>query len=157
MSKYFDEDLIKGKIAEAIFEQMFRDQEEFDVVQNGYEYKNPELAQNLFKLEHPEFLKKYRHAPDFVLISKNKDQAFLVEVKYRKEINKNDLLKIATELHDDYGPCYLFIATPQKFFFDSCSKIINEETIGELGSSWIPESTRDKFLSLLNKFIIQKS
>lgn len=41
----FIKDLIKGKIAEIIFEQMFRESARYTILHSGYEYTLPELAQ----------------------------------------------------------------------------------------------------------------
>ncbi len=41
----FSKDLIKGKVAEVIFEQMFREEEKFTVIPFGYEHTMPTLAQ----------------------------------------------------------------------------------------------------------------
>jgi len=41
----FAKNLIKGKIAEIIFEQMIRDEERYTVIPFGYEHTVPTLAQ----------------------------------------------------------------------------------------------------------------
>jgi len=152
MDAKFPEKLIKGRIAEAIFEQMFRDQGEFEVIRNGYEYKTPQLAQSLLSLEHKDYLRKLRHAPDFVLLSWNKKQAFQVEVKYRSTIT-HELMEEAKKLHEAYGPCYLFVATPEKFYFDSCTDIIENDTLAPLSSSWISENLNEQYIGVMNTFI----
>lgn len=153
MDPKFPEKLIKGKIVEAIFEQMFRDQGEFEVIRNGYEYKTPELAHNLLSLEHREYINKLRHAPDFILLSLDKKQTFLVEVKFRSKVN-NELVKEAKKLHESYGPCYLFVATHDKFYFQSCANIAEKDTISEeLSTTWISKSLQDEYLRVLKSFI----
>ncbi len=154
MDPKFPEKLIKGKITEAIFEQMFRDQGEFDVIRNGYEYKTPELAQNLLSLDHKEYINKLRHAPDFILLSHDKKQVFLVEVKFRSRHDDN-LIEEARRLNEAYGPCYLFVATHEKFYFQSCKDIVQNNAISEeLSSTWISNLLQDKYLTLLNTFIV---
>lgn len=153
MKSDFDENLIKGKIAEAIFEQMFKEQGEFEVIPNGYEYQTPEIAQNLFQLENRVFFDRFRHMPDFVLYSKNKRQVFLVEVKFRKELDEQEIVKIASLVRGYNGPSYLFLATPENFYFESCNKIVEEKYIDVLPDSWIPKLIQEKYLNLLTKFI----
>ena len=149
----FDEGLIKGKITEVIFEEMFQKQGEFEVIPVGYEYQTPDVAQNLFKSENRHFVERFRHLPDFVLYSKNTNQAFLVEVKFRHKIDEQDLVKIATLVHGYNGPSYLFLATPEGFYFGSCKKIMEEKYIEELSYTWISKDLQDKYLNLLNKYI----
>jgi len=43
--RIFIKDLVKGKIAEIIFEQMFRESGRYTILHSGYEYTLPELAQ----------------------------------------------------------------------------------------------------------------
>ena len=146
------ERMIKGKISELIFEEMFLSQGKFKIVHNGYEYTDPEIAQNLRNIN-----KKYfyglRHKPDFILFPWNSSKKFLVEIKYRYSLNGDEILQIAKELKNNYGLCYLFIATPEKFYFNACTEILEKEVISEMSENWIPSLIQKKFLKLLNKFI----
>jgi hypothetical protein len=156
MDPLFTEKLIKGKIAEAIFEQMFREQKEFEVIKNGFEYKTPELARNLLSLEHKEYFKRLRHIPDFILFSLDKKQAYLVEVKFRSNIDDHltELIDEAKDLHNAYGPCYLFVATHNTFYYEACKDIVDHNAINEeLPEYLIPKSLQQKYLDILNKFI----
>ena len=154
MDPKFPEKLIKGKIAEAIFQQMFKEQGEFIVIPNGYEYTKPELAQSLLSLDHKEYVEKLRHSPDFVLLSYDRKQVFLVDVKFRSKIG-DELIEKAKKYHDEYGACYLFVATHDRFYFESCTNIVNSGKIDEeLPISWISQSLQDKYLEILNKFIV---
>lgn len=148
----FDEGLIKGKIAEIVFEEMFHKQGQFEVIQNGYEYTNPEIAQNLQNLN-KEFFVKLRHKPDFILLSWDKKEKFLVEVKFRSIKDDKRILEIAENLRINYGPVFLFLATPEKFYFGSCMKIIENGYIDELAENWITKEKQEKYLKLLNKYI----
>lgn len=153
MDPNFTEKLIKGKIAEAVFEQMFKEQGEFEVIKNGFEYKTPELARNLLSLEHKEYFNRLRHIPDFMLLSFDKKQAYLVEVKFRSNVDEK-LVDEAKDLHNAYGPCYLFVATHNKFYFQSCKKIIDTNSLSEeLSGTVVSQSLQEKYLEILNRFI----
>src|SRR5262245_9272399 len=94
----FPHDLIKGKIAELIFELMFRDVGRFKVLRFGYDYALPELAQYHHLVEVKQVLENISNAPDFVLIEKNDDRklnVFTVEVKYRANPDPGELKQVA--------------------------------------------------------------
>lgn len=146
--------LIKGKITESIFEEMFKVSEKFTVLQMGYEHTLPQLAQYQNHVQIKQVLENIRHTPDFILISENKEQVFLVEVKFRHELYSKELLNQAEEINQRWQPCFLFVATPEKFYFDSCSEIITDNgKIKELNEYWISKSDQQFFIKLLNEFI----
>ena len=97
MSLNFSKQLIKGKIAETIFEEMFRVSEEFTIIPVGYEHTTPILAQFQHHAQIKEVLENLKSAPDFALISQDKSQVYLVEVKYRSSLNEASILEIAEE------------------------------------------------------------
>lgn len=57
----FSRDLLKGKIAEVIFEQMFRDCGKFTILSFGYEKTVPEVAHQ-HVVEVQQVLENIRHA-----------------------------------------------------------------------------------------------
>ena len=118
MTSNFDENLIKGKITETIFEEMFAEVGEFIVLPAGYEFKTPELAQELRKIERKDILENLRHSPDFILLSENPNRkdAFLVEVKYRTNISTEEIKRISEELVNRYGTVCLFVASHDNFY-----------------------------------------
>ena len=120
----FSRKLIKGKIVEVIFEEMFRISEEFTVLPIDYEHTTPELAQYQHHVQIKKVLDNIRHAPDFVLISQDKTKVFLVEVKYRHNLNNEENMLIANKMLEKWNPSFLFIATKNEFYFDSCNSII---------------------------------
>lgn len=152
MQKDFTFQLIKGKIGEIIFDQMFREAAEFTVIPFGYESTVPEIAQFARLVEHKEVLDSIRNTPDFALISHNQKQVFLVEVKFRTRMNTEEILKTAEKIHDRWKLAWLFVATPDGFYFDSCSNIIEKKSIVPLNTSWISTELQRKYLEILNKF-----
>ena len=145
--------LIKGRIAETLFEQMFRENEKFSIRKLGYEYTSPELAQFQHHLKNKKVLDKIRSAPDFLLITTDMTQAYLVEVKFRNKLDPADILKAAEKAAAYTDPSFLFIATPTGFYFDLCTRIIsNGGQIQRLSESWIPRSVQQEYLILLNTF-----
>lgn len=156
MDPNFDENLIKGKIAETIFEEMFAEVGEFMIIPAGYEFKTPELAQELLNIERKDILDNLRHSPDFILLSKNPNRkdVFLVEVKFRTNISTEEIKKVAEELTDKYGTVCLFVANHDNFYFNYCRDIAkNNGVIQPLAESWVRKELQEKYLRLLNHFI----
>lgn len=151
----FTKDLIKGKIAEIIFEQMFRETNKYTILRFGYEYTMPQLAQyqKLLSDDAKKVLENLRHAPDFVLITENKKELYLVEVKYRTKINEKETLNIAQKILEKCELAWLFIASPIGFFFEPCNTIVrNNGVIGILYPSSIKQETQKQYLNLLKEF-----
>lgn len=146
--------LIKGKIAEQIFEQMFRKSKDYVVFHYGYEYTAPELINILGNdpILSDDF-EGVRKAPDFVLIQKDK-MAALVEVKFRSSLDSVEVLNTANEIDIRWKNSYLFIASKNGLYFDSCKKIIeNNGNISNLHPEIVTQPIQDMYLEILNHFI----
>jgi hypothetical protein len=78
----FSEQLIKGKIAELEFSQLFRNGHKSTVIPFGYENTFPEIAQYANLANDKQAVEIIRSAPDFALFSHDKKEVYLVEVKY---------------------------------------------------------------------------
>ena len=149
----FSRNLIKGKIAEIVFEQMFREMGEFTILHLGYEYTTPELAQYQKYVQVKKVLDKIRHAPDFVLISQDKTKVFVVEVKYRMGKNNLEILDVAEKTLKLVNPAWLFVASSDGFYFDSCSNVIkNNGIVKKMSSTWVSDFIQEENLKLLNEF-----
>jgi len=157
MEDSFAEGLIKGRIAETIFSLMFEEAKEFDVLPLGYEQTTPILAQYQHLAHVKKVLDNIRHAPDFALISHDHKSVYFVEVKYRWELDNQEIEKIAKDLNYKFEPCLLFVATPIQFYFDSCSDIIKLHGVKTpMRETWASKISQDRYLKLLNKFISPK-
>ncbi|MDD5430946.1 MAG: hypothetical protein PHP03_01860 [Candidatus Pacebacteria bacterium] len=149
----FSKELIKGRIAEIVFEQMFRESGNFTILRFGYEYTLPELAQFQHSVELQKVLENMRHTPDFVLISQSKKEVYLVEVKYRSNYYEDEIKQIAEETLKKWDPSFLFLATPKGFFFGPCNTIVTDNgKIGVLYDKWASKEIQEKYLELLNEF-----
>ena len=160
----FTDNLLKGKIAEIIFEQMLRSiqsrkkdgglENVFTVLHFGYEHILPELAKNKDIKKHASTtLDAIRTAPDFAIVNNKTKEVSLVEVKYRKKLNKDDILNIAKHMEKSWVTAKLFIATTDGFYFDDIKDII--ENNGEIQKFSHPDISIDvqmKYLELLNKY-----
>lgn len=154
MDKKYTEDLIKGKITEIIFEEMFRVSEEFIIIPLGYEHTTPILAQFQHHAQIKEVLANIRSAPDFALVSQDKKSIFLVEVKYRNGFTNQNILQIAKETITRWNPCFLFVVSKEGFYFSPCSTILSKNgEIEKLRESWITKEIQQKYYSLLREFI----
>ncbi len=154
----FVKDLVKGKIPEIIFEQMFRESGRYTILHSGYEYTLPELAQYQHLAQIKAVIENIRSAPDFVLISshendKGEKEVYLVEVKYRTHPHADDLKKICEETLKTWNHCWLFVASPNGFFFEPCNTVLNKGGyIGELvNEKFVDHGIRDEYLKLLGQ------
>lgn len=155
MQQDFAKNLIKGKIGEAIFDQMFREQGRFTVIPFGYDRIIPEISQHAKKPEHKEVIDNIRSAPDFALVSHDRERVFLVEVKYRTDLDKSTegLIEIAKKIQDKWVMVWVFICTPNGFYFDQTSEIIKNKNFTPMGEQWICKELQEKYLNLLKDFI----
>jgi Holliday junction resolvase-like predicted endonuclease len=150
----FSKQLIKGRICEQVFNRMFIKEEKYTVIPFGYENIVPEIMQYANSANNYGLLDNVRNAPDFALISHEKNEVFLVEVKYRSYIQEDKLKDIAEKIQDKWKQAILFLATPQGFYFDLCSDIIvNDGKIRPLGKNWVSEEIQEEYLKLLKEFI----
>lgn len=158
LNKTFSHELIKGKIAELIFELMFREAGGFTALRFGYEYTFPELAQYQHLVEVKKVLDNIKNSPDFILIKNeknenNKLEVFTVEVKYRAKPDLKEIKEIAEKTLKTWNPSWLFLATPDGFFFSPCNSVVkNEGQMSFLSDSWVSERLRVKYLELLRDF-----
>jgi len=152
----FSHDLIKGKIAEVVFEQMFRETNKYTVIPFGYEKIMPELAHHVKEAEHREMFANIRNAPDFAVISHGPEDVFLVEVKYRSSLDAEDIHKWAKIVYKNWKLAYLFYATPQRFYYGKCTDLMDEGSrINPLRYEMISEDLQKKFLKVLNNFMVK--
>lgn len=152
MQKDFQENLIKGKIAELIFQQMMAESEKHTILPLGYERVLPGLLDR----HNNDILKPIRTAPDFVLIPKdeNDDNILIVEVKFRKSITAKNNLEVASEQNKRWNPSYLFVATSNRFYFNKCEEIVkNKGMMEELEDVFVSQKLQTKYLKILNRFL----
>lgn len=148
----FTENLIKGKIAEIVFENMLREAGCFTIMHFGYEYILPELAKGIPFDKESETAKAVRSAPDFAIINNETKKVHLIEVKYRKNIRQADIFKIAKRMSQAWNPSFIFLASKTGFYFDSIEEIIkNNGSIKQLQHPNISQELQSKYLDLLNK------
>ncbi len=157
--KEFVKNLIKGKIAEIIFEQMFQESGRYTILHSEYEYTLPELAQYQHLAEIKAVIENIRNAPDFVLVSQDKKEVHLVEVKYRSHRDPKELKKIAQDTLKIWNPCWLFVASPDGFFFEPCNTVKNNDgRIGDLvNEKFVAPELRKDYLALLKHFELASS
>ena len=149
----FSKNLIKGKIAQIIFEQMFREQGEYTVIPFGYENILPEIFPQKNNYEGAKrAIDNIRNAPDYTLISARKEKVFLVEVKYRRELNIEEIRNIAIKQIERWSPSFIFVATQGGFYFDLCTNIINKTWITKLSDRMVSRELQNKYLELLVEF-----
>ena len=148
----FARNLVKGKIAETVFAQMLRSTGEFTVLDFGYEKIIPELVRQGDK-KNDQMIETLRTAPDYAVINRKTKEVHLIEVKYRHNFIKSNILEIAERMSANWNPSYLFLASKDGFYFDGVQDIIvNKGEIKKLKHAQIPKETQDEFLKILNDF-----
>jgi len=149
----FSKQLIKGKVAEMVFEQMFRRVEGYTVIPFGYESIIPELVQYADRQDRNELIENVRNAPDFALVSHDPKQVLLVEVKYRSHIDTAQAVEIAKRIADRWKLAWIFYATPQGFYFDACADIERKGKLSPLHARVIPTKIQEEYQHLLREFV----
>lgn len=150
----FSKDLIKGRIAETLFEQMLRDAESFTILEFGYEKVLPELAHRLKDTNEEETMKIIRRAPDFAVIDNVTHEVFLIEVKYRMHPSEATMLKDAQKVQEYWKPAYLFVATPFGFYFGKAIDVVNSGgKIMPFSHPRVAVELQDRYKQLLNEVI----
>ncbi len=148
----FTRNLIKGRIAEIIFERMLRETGVFTIMHFGYEHILPELIQGHDFDKETETMRAIRRAPDFAIINNKTKKVHLIEVKYRSRLFEKDIFNIALKMSEAWNPSFIFLATKQGFYFDEVSEIVkNRGAIKKLNHPHIPEELQKKYLDLLNE------
>lgn len=149
----FARKLIKGRIAEVIFDQMMRQGRHFTVIPFGYEHTVPTLAQYQDLVTVKTVMNNIKDAPDFLLISEDKKDIRLVEVKYRSHPQADEVLSSAKKLSDRWGEAWLFLATPKGFACAKCGDIVSSGgQMRGLSEEWASKSMQQDFLKLLMEF-----
>ena len=148
----FTRQLVKGRIAETIFSQMFRESGNYTVLEFGYEKIVPELLQGGY-VEHSRIIETLRTAPDFAIINNDKRAVRLVEVKYRRRLDPDETLKIAVRMQNSWNPSFLFLCTLDGFYFNNINRIVeNGGLMAPLGTAYIPQETQAQYLKILQDF-----
>jgi len=149
----FSKQLIKGKIAELVFDQMFRRTDGYTVIPFGYESIIPELIQYADRADRGELVENIRNAPDFALVSHEPKQVLLVEVKYRSSLNMDQVKETAKRICEQWKLAWIFYATPNGFFLDQCADVQHQESLTPLSDKMIPQKIQEEYLKLLADFI----
>ena len=151
-SDNFARNLVKGKIAETIFAQMYRETRAFTVLEFGYEKVIPELIQKGYT-EDSDVLETLKTAPDFAVIDLDTKEVKLIEVKYKHFLDPKRVLENAERMNKSWNPSYLFIATLDGFYFDEINKIIKKKgEISPLKHPQITDEIQARYLQILKDF-----
>ena len=147
----FSDNLIKGRIAEIVFEQMLREAGGFTVLHFGYENIIPELTMRGSK--NSPAMEIIRRSPDFAVINQETKEVRLIEVKYQHSLNERYTFDAALKMSKAWNPSYLFIATKKGFFFDAIDAVIScRGKISPLRHPSISQEIQEKYLALLCKY-----
>jgi len=151
----FTRNLVKGRIAETIFSQMFRQNGNYTVLEFGYEKVIPQLVGSNY--DHNDvIIESLKVAPDFAVIKQDTGHVRLIEVKYRRKLDKTNILNCAKKMHVSWNPSYLFVATLEGFYFEEITQVIEKEG-GISPLNEIPVEVQQKYLKILKDFESQES
>lgn len=135
---------------------MLRDAGGFTILAFGYENILPELAHRQHGIHAEETMEIIRRAPDFAVIDHDTHEVRLIEVKYLMHPKSEIILTDAKRMYESWKPSYLFLATPQGFFMDKVSTIVEQKgEIKPLSHEKISIELQAAYISLLNEFIKQ--
>jgi hypothetical protein len=149
----FVRNLIKGKVAELIFQHMLAESDFATVIPFGYESITPSLAQYQHLVETQDVLDEIRHMPDFILVKPDQTQLVFVQVKYRRKKEQARVLEMARAMQQRWQTGWLFLATPDNFYMAPSSAIIESDgEIPPLLARWIPMDVQLRYLALLREF-----
>ena len=152
----FTHELIKGKIAEIIFEQMIHNTRGYTILEFGYEKVVRQLAKERKSDTAKDTIEIIRRAPDFAVINEDTHDINLIEVKYMNKVTKSRALTAANNIKKSWKKSCLFIASPNGFYFDKVDDIIkNKGAIKDFKHQMIDKNTQQRYLGLLNEFIQQ--
>jgi len=132
------EEIIKGRIAEAIVRCMFEDLG-FEVISYGYEHTCPTLAKKE-RLIKGDVKNHIRKAPDFIIVDKEGNANF-VEVKYRADG------EYEKETDYPYRDCYIILLTQEYIGIEQYKNLSDETKLTGLNFMAIPQ-TEGSFKSL---------
>jgi len=153
-SLQFSKNLVKGRIAEILFDQMLRDTGHFTILAFGYENILPELAHRQNDIRAQETMEIIRRAPDFAVIDNESHEVYLIEVKYLMNPTEELIFLAAKRMYESWSPSYLFLATPKGFFFDKASSVFEKKgKINPLDTPKIPKELQREYIKILNEFI----
>lgn len=112
----------------------------------------PELVQGGYT-EHSNIIETLRTAPDFAIINNDLKKVRLVEVKYRKHLYPEEILRIAVRMQNSWNPSYMFLCTLDGFYFNSINRIVeNGGRMAKLNTQNISQQTQDQYLKILCDF-----
>ncbi|MEK6909335.1 MAG: hypothetical protein AABX23_04765 [Nanoarchaeota archaeon] len=132
------EEMVKGRIAEAIVKCMFEDLG-FEVIPYGYENTCPTLARKE-RLLKGDVKNHIRKAPDFIIVDKEGNANF-VEVKYRTD----GIYKKETDY--PYRDCYIILLTNKYIGIEQYKNLDDEAS---LNGDNFGSNLNGSFKSLMN-------
>lgn len=151
----FTHELIKGKIAEIIFEQMIHNTKGYTILEFGYEKVVQQLAKARKSEDAKAMIEIVRKAPDYAIVNEDTHNVTLVEIKYMAKRTNGKVNAIAKDIEKSWRHAALFIATPDGFFFDQVDTIIsNKGVIKPFHHGKIQPKLVEQYLAMLNEFIV---
>ncbi len=148
------DNLIKGRIAEVIFEQMMLSSDRFTVIPFGYEKKTPEIASRSRHLTQSDAVEVLKRSPDFVLIDNETHNVLLIEVKFQTIKSNHWTLEAAEAVLQTWKPAYIFLATANGFYFDSVKNIVaNRGEIPVFGHNLISLEMQTEYLQIIKRHL----
>lgn len=118
--------LAVGRVTQTVFEQMLRNAFNYQVIPFGYEYTHPDLAhRDMRKRTSNSNTARISTQPDFKIYPTGEpEKVDLVEVKYRSKLLEDKVCMDASKVRRYWPDAYLFIATTETFYMDSCEAIL---------------------------------
>ncbi|PKK81367.1 MAG: hypothetical protein CVT47_02810 [Thermoplasmata archaeon HGW-Thermoplasmata-2] len=127
---YYDENMIKGRIAEALIEQLFLSLE-YSVFRYGMENTVPSVTKLIQGIQ-GEVADAIKMMPDFVIRPPKSERLFFVEVKFRKggELHSDDEGRVKY-LQKIYPQAYIILVSEKHIKSVQISDYVNKRKGGE--------------------------
>jgi hypothetical protein len=132
--------IVKGKIGEIFTERILRDSG-YIVLPYGYENHFGYLVNRVVESGNVrKVLSITRMTPDFIVLSKIKDNCFFIEAKFRTNLDIDKFIKSTVRPTDKYWKqVYFFVVTPKPpyFYYDFVNNILKNRKLKTL-KEWGP-------------------
>lgn len=154
MNNNFPENLIKGKIVETVFQQMFLGSDQYEMYSFEATVDFSSIQHLVHHTDIQNIIDGKAPVPQCIVVPKGKDEVYIVNTLYSPSYHSQDLMVLAEKYHSQWEYSWLFFATDHHLHFDSCWNIMNSHGhMDFLPYTWIPRDIQDKYRTLLHQFL----
>lgn len=147
----YAKEIAGNNLTDSIFKAIFTEAGTFTVIPLHDEHTKAQLQRYNHIVEIQALMRNPASAPGYLLISKDKKRIYIVDVIYRTHRIAKEIKQRALDTHKTWNTAWLFIASPDGFYFGPCSQIAHDNGfIGGLFDQWVPSEMQQTYLASLN-------